>query len=164
MNVDMCTHIVSHGSTDDTPFVLINTPTANAYTCSACAVAWIEAMNASGARPSSVVKAVHADRCSHTKGNCPSCVEALLIALSNRFRELASQNKTSANRLLKIKNGLSKRYGTEAKPLPPYPGLRRTGRGLDAAMAGQRYQADRAQRLSVLRPPSVSVVVVHKSS
>ena len=169
---ELCPHLMESGL--ERPMTLIVTPEATAYTCVDCAMVWAETLTSSGTGPHTILDALHFDMCGHTDGGtCFACLGEFKEQISKRFAILAPVDKNSANRLLRIKNGLNKRYSramlvqqeAEAeKPLPAYPGLRRTGRGLDAAMAGQRYQADRAQRLSVLRPPSVSVVVVHKSS
>jgi hypothetical protein len=168
MNVDMCTHIVSHGSTDDTPFVLINTPTANAWCCPSCAVAWTEQVIQS--QPiHSVLKSLVFTACDHGEELCRRCLSSFRDALTARWSCAMVTDKRLANRLMRIRRLLSKNYDKGNTPeaykaRQAYPGLlRRTGRGLDAALAGQRWQGLRAQRLTALVPPVESVVVMPAS-
>jgi hypothetical protein len=169
---ELCPHLMESGL--ERPMTLIVTPEATAYTCVDCAMVWAETLTSSGTGPHTILDALHFDMCGHTDGGtCFACLGEFKEQISKRFAILAPVDKNSANRLLRIKNGLNKRYSramlvqqeAEAeKPLPAYPGLRRTGRGLDAAKAGQRWQGLRALRLTALVPPPANVVVVHKSS
>jgi hypothetical protein len=163
MTTEMCQHLIE-ASTVNTPMVLVHTDAASAFTCPTCTVAWIEAM-LEVMDPRVIVESIHLDRCDHSAGICFPCCEALKAAISARFAVLAPVDKTSANRLLRIKNKLTLRYRTkieaeQAKPLPAYRNARILGRAGERGRAGQRWTADRAQRLSTLRPPVEATVVI----
>jgi hypothetical protein len=162
MTTEMCQHIIDHGTT--VPMVLIVTDTASAFTCLQCTTTWIEAMLEVMA-PRTIVESIHLDRCDHGAGICFPCCEALKAAISERFASLAPVDKNRANRLLRIKNKLTLRYRTkieaeQAKPLPAYRNANILGRAGERGRAGQRWTADRAQRLSTLRSPVESIVVI----
>jgi hypothetical protein len=167
MNVDMCTHIVSHGSTDDTPFVLINTPTANAWCCPSCAVAWTEQVIQS--QPiHSVLKSLVFTACGHDEGLCRTCLSSFRDALTARWSCAMVTDKRLANRLMRIRRLLSKNYDkgntSEAyKARSAYRNANILGMAGVRGRAGAVWTANRAQRLSVLRPPVHTVVVVPAS-
>jgi hypothetical protein len=165
MTTEMCQHIIDHGTTD-THMVLIVTESESAFTCPQCTADYaIALLDSTG--PDAILDSLVFSACDHGQGTCKRCLESLKDELATRWSrlKLTPEGKPAANRLGRLRKAISKRYGTEqSKPLPAYPGLRRTGRGLDAAKAGQRWQGLRALRLTALVPPPANVVVVHKSS
>jgi hypothetical protein len=161
---NMCTHLVQAGTTD-TPMTLVHTETATAYTCPSCCAHFCIALLDVGTPAAHILDALHFDMCDHTEGTCDRCLESLKDELSKRWvRYRIAGDKPASNRLGRLRKAIRKRYDTSEATLPAYPGLlRRTGRGLDAALAGQRWQGLRAQRLTALVPPVESVVVVPAS-
>jgi hypothetical protein len=160
MNVDMCTHLVQAGTTD-TPMTLVHTDTATAFVCPQCTADYCITLLDAGTPAAHVLETISLSHCDHGQDTCKRCLESLKDELSKRWmRYRIASDKPASNRLGRLRTAIRKRYGTEAKPLPPYPGLRRTGIGLDAAKAGQRWHSIRAQRLTALVPPVESIVVI----
>jgi hypothetical protein len=157
MTTDMCQHITEASL----PMVLVHTETTNAFTCPSCCADYCIALLDAGTPAAHVLETLIFEACDHTEGTCKRCLESLKDELSKRWmRYRLAGDKSASNRLGRLRTAIRKRYGTEQATLPAYPGLRRTGRGLDAARAGQRWTGLRAQRLTALVPPVESIVVI----
>jgi hypothetical protein len=163
MTTEMCQHIIDHGTTD-THMVLIVTESESAFTCPQCTAEYCIALLDAGTPAAHVLDSLVFEACDHGQGTCDRCVEAFKDELSKRWmRYRLAGDKPASNRLGRLRKAIRKRYDTSEATLPAYPGLRRTGRGLDAAKAGQRWQGLRAQRLTALAPPVHTVLVVPAS-
>jgi len=166
LNTDLCAHLISSGNLDK--LVLVNTPDAHAFVCTQCACDWTEGVLLS--QPiHATARALVFTACEHDEGLCRTCLEAFRDALTARWSRAMTTDKRMANRIMSLRRLLAKHYDKGAAPAAhtaqrqerqQYPGMNRFGRNLEAAMAGQQWQANRAQRLATLAPPPVAVAVV----
>jgi hypothetical protein len=168
---DLCTHLISSGNLEESTFVLVNTSDAHAFTCTQCACDWTEGVLLS--QPiHATARALVFTACDH--GNhgrvCRTCLASFRDALTARWSRAMVTDKRMANRLMRLRRLLAKHYDKGAAPatrearqakLPAYTNANILGRAGDLGRAGQRWTADRNQRLATLVPPSQSVVVVH---
>jgi hypothetical protein len=165
MTTEMCQHIIDHGTTD-THMVLIVTESESAFTCPQCTADYaIALLDSTG--PDAILDSLVFSACDHGQGTCKRCLESLKDELATRWSrlKLTPEGKPAANRLGRLRKAISKRYGTEqSKPLPAYRNASLRGLAGVRGRAGQAWTAAKQQRLSVLRAPAQSVVVVHKSS
>ena len=169
---DICFHLADSGHLNQ-PFALVHTPDAHAFTCPACTLEFVEAM-LDTASTKSIVDSLVFTRCDHQGGGsvCWPCVEAIKAQITLRWSALIHTDKRLANRFLRLRNAISKRYDratveTDRKAkhipkrtIPAYPGLRSKGAAGDRAVAGVRWNDAKEQRLSALVPPSESITVI----
>jgi hypothetical protein len=170
---DLCTHLISSGNLEESTFVLVNTSDAHAFTCTQCACDWTEGVLLS--QPiHATARALVFTACDHGDHGhvCRTCLASFRDALTARWSRAMVTDKRMANRLMRLRRMLAKNYDAGSTPaahkarrqaakLPAYPNANILGRAGDVGRLGQRWTANRNQRLATLRPPVHSIVVVH---